>query len=82
MLEHCSHIRIDAKPQALDAAEAAQRSTSGNGDVGHGDNGSGGNSGTARPERNPEFSMVCQRSPGCRVTVTSQSAVGGVSPVR
>ena len=36
MLEHYSHIRIDAKRQALDALDAARRSTSHNGD-GNGD---------------------------------------------
>jgi hypothetical protein len=40
MLEHYSHIRIDAKRQALDALDAARRSTvpNGNGD-GHGSKG-------------------------------------------
>src|SRR5512145_801712 len=32
MLEHYSHIRIDAKRQALDALDAARRSTADNGD--------------------------------------------------
>jgi hypothetical protein len=32
MLEHYSHIRIDAKRQALDALEAARRGAAGNGD--------------------------------------------------
>lgn len=32
MLEHYSHIRIDAKRQALDALDAARRSTAHNGD--------------------------------------------------
>ena len=36
MLEHYSHIRIDAKRQALDALDAAQRATAHNGD-GNGD---------------------------------------------
>jgi len=36
MLEHYSHIRIDAKRQALDALDAARRSTAHNGD-GNGD---------------------------------------------
>ena len=36
MLEHYSHIRIDAKRQALDALDAARRSTVHNGD-GNGD---------------------------------------------
>ncbi|MBA2301642.1 MAG: tyrosine-type recombinase/integrase, partial [Acidobacteria bacterium] len=31
MLEHYSHIRIDAKRQALDALDAARRSEAGNG---------------------------------------------------
>ena len=31
MLEHYSHIRIDAKRQALDALDAARRSAAGNG---------------------------------------------------
>jgi hypothetical protein len=34
MLEHYSHIRIDAKRQALDALDAARRSTAGNGNGG------------------------------------------------
>jgi hypothetical protein len=38
MLEHYSHIRIDAKRQALDALDAARRSTAHNGD-GNGDGG-------------------------------------------
>jgi hypothetical protein len=36
MLEHYSHIRIDAKRQALDALDAARRATAHNGD-GNGD---------------------------------------------
>jgi len=36
MLEHYSHIRIDAKRQALDALDTARRSTAHNGD-GNGD---------------------------------------------
>ena len=36
LLEHYSHIRIDAKRQALDALDAAGRSTAHNGD-GYGD---------------------------------------------
>ncbi|MET0212811.1 MAG: hypothetical protein ABW292_07410, partial [Vicinamibacterales bacterium] len=36
MLEHYSHIRIDAKRQALDALDAARRSTTHNGE-GNGD---------------------------------------------
>lgn len=36
MLEHCPHIRIDEKRQALDALDAARRSTPHNGD-GNGD---------------------------------------------
>jgi hypothetical protein len=36
MLEHYSHIRIDAKRQALDALEAARRKTAPNG-TGNGD---------------------------------------------
>jgi hypothetical protein len=36
MLEHYSHIRIDAKRQALDALDAARRSTAHNGE-GNGD---------------------------------------------
>ncbi len=36
MLEHYSHIRIDAKRQALDAVDANRRSTAHNGD-GNGD---------------------------------------------
>jgi hypothetical protein len=36
LLEHYSHIRIDAKRQALDALDAARRSTAHNGD-GNGD---------------------------------------------
>jgi hypothetical protein len=40
MLEHYSHIRIDAKRQALDALDAARRSTAHNGDGnGNGDGG-------------------------------------------
>jgi len=31
MLEHYSHIRIDAKRQALDALDVARRATAGNG---------------------------------------------------
>ena len=38
MLEHYSHIRIDAKRQALDALDAVRRSTAHNGD-GNGDGG-------------------------------------------
>ncbi|HUQ73059.1 MAG TPA: hypothetical protein VM165_26250 [Planctomycetaceae bacterium] len=38
MLEHYSHIRIDAKRQALDALDAARRSPAHNGD-GNGDGG-------------------------------------------
>jgi len=39
MLEHYSHIRIDAKRQALDALDTARRGEAGNGNAG---NGSGG----------------------------------------
>jgi hypothetical protein len=39
MLEHYSHIRIDAKRQALDALDAARRATTSNGN-GAGQNGS------------------------------------------
>jgi hypothetical protein len=38
MLEHYSHIRIDAKRQALDALDAARRSTAHHGE-GNGDGG-------------------------------------------
>ena len=31
MLEHYSHIRIDAKPQAVDALDQARRAAAGNG---------------------------------------------------
>ena len=36
MLEHYSHIRIDAKRQALDALDAARRGEAGNGNAGNG----------------------------------------------
>ena len=36
MLEHYSHIRIDAKRQALDALDAARRGEEGNGNAGNG----------------------------------------------
>src|SRR5436309_8880902 len=36
MLEHYSHIRIDAKRQALDALETARRGEAGNGNAGNG----------------------------------------------
>jgi hypothetical protein len=36
MLEHDSHIRIDAKRQALDALDAARRGEAGNGNAANG----------------------------------------------
>jgi len=39
MLEHYSHIRIDAKRQALDALDAARRGRNSNGDASNGDDG-------------------------------------------
>ena len=36
MLEHYSHIRIDAKRQALDALDAARRGEAGNGNAANG----------------------------------------------
>jgi integrase len=76
MLEHYSHIRIDAKRQALDALDEARRRTSGNGNSGNANNGGGkagnadnGGHALARPDRTPEIPMVLDVSgPG-----TSQS---------
>ena len=46
MLEHSSHIRIDAKRQALDALDAARRTTT--------PNGNGDGEGSRRNEERPE----------------------------
>ena len=63
MLEHYSHIRIDAKRQALDALDAARRATAHNGD-GNGD-------GRRTPDGDPG-GRGGRRRP--HVTVTSQFA--------
>ena len=69
MLEHYSHIRIDAKRQALDALDAARRSTAHNGEEGHGE----------RADRDPG-GRGGQRRP--HVTVTSQFAFAGLAAFR
>jgi hypothetical protein len=74
MLEHYSHIRIDAKRQALDALDEARRRASGNGNVGNGD--SGGHA-LRRPE--PLVPRSCEdrltRLPFTRVTSSRASGV-------
>jgi integrase len=70
MLEHYSHIRIDAKRQALDALDAARRSTAHNGD-GNGDGG-------ANQTEIPAIVEVADD----HVTVTSQFAFAGLAAFR
>ena len=70
MLEHYSHIRIDAKRQALDALDAARRSTAHNGD---------GNGRRRKPDGDPG-DRGGQRRP--HVTVTSQFAFAGLAAFR
>ena len=67
MLEHYSHIRIDAKRQALDALDAARRAPAENGD------GDGKGNGEAPDEGDIDALVEVVRRP--HVTVTSQSAV-------
>ena len=69
MLEHYSHIRIDAKRQALDALHAARRGEAGNGKMDHGD-GNGSNE--------AEIETVVEVSDD----LTSQSAVERVAALR
>ena len=57
MLEHYSHIRIDAKRQALDALDAARRSTAQNGD-GNGDAQTDGDSDVSRSTKSLRHSHV------------------------
>jgi hypothetical protein len=70
MLEHYSHIRIDAKRQTLDALDAARRSTAHNGDG----NGDGANQ--------TEIPSVVEVSDDLTSTVTSQFAFAGLAAVR
>ena len=70
MLEHYSHIRIDAKRQALDALDAARRSTAHNGDG----NGDGANQ--------TEIAAIVEVSRRPHVTVTSQFAFAGLAAFR
>jgi hypothetical protein len=70
MLEHYSHIRIDAKRQALDALEAARRTAEGNGNGDEKAKNDGGDPGDRGGQRRPH------------ATVTSQSAVERVSASR
>ncbi len=73
MLEHYSHIRIDAKRQALDALDAARRNDAPNGD-GDGDS-------SKRKEEAPDegrIDALIWLSGG----LTSQSAVEWLSALR
>ena len=66
-MEHYSHIRIDAKRQALDALDAARRAPGSNGN----ENG----------QNDSEIEAVVEVSDDL-VTVTSQSAVERVPALR
>ena len=65
-----SHIRIDAKRQALDALDAARRSTAHNGD-GNGDGGD-----------QAEIPAIVEVSDDLNVTVTSQFGFARIAPCR
>ena len=75
MLEHYSHIRIDAKRQALDALDAARRNSAPNGD------GDGSKSNGEAPDEG-DIDALVEVSDDAHVTVTSQSAVERVSALR
>jgi hypothetical protein len=77
MLEHYSHIRIDAKRQALDALDAARRNAAPNGN-GDGDCSKGNED---RPDE-AGFDALVEVSGRAHVTVTSQSAVERVAALR
>ena len=70
MLEHYSHIRIDAKRQALDALDAARRSTAHNADG----NGDGANQ--------TEIPAIVEVSDDPYVTVTSQFGFARIAACR
>ena len=69
MLEHYSHIRIDAKRQALDALDAARRGEAGNGNAGNG---------TGEAADAAEIATVVEVSDD----LTSQFAFAGVPALR
>jgi integrase len=69
MLEHYSHIRIDAKRQALDALDAARRRTTPNGNGPDGNGGGSNGRGPAAPENDVKIPLVVALAEG----VTSQS---------
>jgi hypothetical protein len=76
MLEHYSHIRIDAQRQALDALEEARRGDEKNGDSSGGDD-------RSRPRKTQERhgnSAARGYLGEPHVTVTSRLGVGGIAP--
>ena len=77
MLEHYSHIRIDAKRQALDALDAARRKAAPNG---NGDRDS--RKGNEEGADEGGIDALVEISDGLNVTVTSQSAVERLSALR